>query len=73
MNEPERHYDRMAEVSLALVETINGERAETTIINGEEFDNRAWLEAEHAALRDKVQDIEGTVTIGGEFAGLEDL
>lgn len=71
MNEPERTYDRMAEVCEELWAIENDEAAEQTIIGDEEFDNEAWLEAERDALAEKQEDMEATVTINGEFAGLE--
>ena len=71
MNEPERTYDRIGEVSLELWEIEREDAAEKTIIGDEEFDNREWLEAEREALMEKQKRIEETVTISGEFAGLK--
>lgn len=71
MNEPERHYDRIAEVAQELWDIANEESAEKTIIGDEAFNHEEWLEAEREELQEKRKHMEETVTINGEFAGLE--
>lgn len=71
MSEPGRTYDRIAEVEEELWAISNEESAANTIIGDEAFSNEAWLEAERDALEAKQEALEETVTISGEFAGLE--
>lgn len=72
MRELERHYERLNDVLLELIAIDIGKTPETTIIDGEEFDNEAWLEAEEDALKDECVRMAQTVRPDGTFAGLKE-
>lgn len=65
------YHDRDAEIVQELVLIENGEKEGTTMVNGEEFDHTEWLFAERDKISEKIEDIEATFTISGEFAGLD--
>lgn len=71
MNPPSAQYDRMYEVSQEIWEIESGEEAEQTFIRGEAFNHLKWLEVERKALQDETERMTETVTVNGEFAGLE--
>lgn len=71
MHEPERYYDREAEICEELRAITNGESAEKTFIRGKAFNHRKWLNAERSAVTEKATHMEESITISGEFAGLK--